>query len=42
MLGFDHAKTEPSVELFLERVHSEDQVRVKQILDDATSARRGI
>ena len=41
MLGFDHAKTEPSVELFLERVHPEDQARVKQILDDATSERRG-
>jgi PAS domain S-box-containing protein len=41
MLSFDHTKTEPSVELFLERVHPEDQARVKQILDDATSARRG-
>ncbi len=40
MLGFDLAKIEPTLELFFERVHPEDRVRVKQILDDATSQRR--
>ena len=40
MLGFDLATIEPTVELFLERIHPEDQSRVRQILDDATSQRR--
>jgi signal transduction histidine kinase len=40
MLGFDLATIEPTVELFLERIHPEDQSRVRQILDEATSQRR--
>jgi PAS domain S-box-containing protein len=40
MFGFDLARIEPTVELFLERIHPEDQSRVRQILDDATSQRR--
>jgi signal transduction histidine kinase/FixJ family two-component response regulator len=40
MLGFDLAKIEPTIELFLERVHAEDKSRVRQILDEATSQRR--
>ena len=40
MLGFDLAEIEPTVELFFERIHPEDQERVRQILDDATSQRR--
>jgi PAS domain S-box-containing protein len=39
MLGFD-VSTEPSVELFLNRVHPEDRVRIKQALDRATTAGR--
>jgi len=40
MLGFDLSTTQPTVELFLERVHSEDKARVQQILARATSERR--
>jgi PAS domain S-box-containing protein len=40
MLGFDLTKTEPTVELFLERVHSEDKAWVQHILAKATSERR--
>jgi PAS domain S-box-containing protein len=40
MLGFDLTKTEPTVELFLERVHSEDKAWVEQILSRATNERR--
>jgi signal transduction histidine kinase/DNA-binding response OmpR family regulator len=36
MLGFD-LSTEPSVELFLNRVHPEDRDRIRQALDQATS-----
>jgi PAS domain S-box-containing protein len=39
MLGFDLAKIEPTVDLFLERVHPEDQARVRQLLDNAMSER---
>ena len=37
MLGFDLTSTEPSVELFLERIHPDDQARVRQTLRKATS-----
>jgi PAS domain S-box-containing protein len=40
MFGFDPARIEPTVELYLERIHPEDQSRVRQILHDATSQRR--
>jgi PAS domain S-box-containing protein len=40
MLGFDLSTTEPTVELFLERVHSEDKACVQEILARATSERR--
>ena len=40
MLGFEITKIEPTVELFFERVHPEDRVRVNQILNDATSQGR--
>ena len=38
MLGFD-LQTKPTVELFLERVHSEDKGRVRQVLEKATNER---
>jgi PAS domain S-box-containing protein len=37
MLGFD-VPTEPSLELFFDRVHPEDRARIRQALDQATSA----
>jgi PAS domain S-box-containing protein len=40
MLGFDLTKTEPTVELFLARVHSDDKAWVQQILARATTERR--
>jgi signal transduction histidine kinase/CheY-like chemotaxis protein/PAS domain-containing protein len=40
MFGFDLARIEPTVELFLERIHPEDQSRIRQILNDATSQGR--
>ena len=39
MLGFDLA-TEPSVELFLERVHPEDRERIQRALEEATSGKK--
>ena len=39
MLGFDLA-IEPSVELFLERVHPDDRERIRRALERATSERR--
>jgi signal transduction histidine kinase/CheY-like chemotaxis protein len=37
MLGFD-GPTEPSLELFFDRVHPEDRARIRQTLDQATRA----
>jgi PAS domain S-box-containing protein len=39
MLGFD-VPTEPSLELFFNRVHPEDRARIREALDKATSAGR--
>jgi len=40
MLGFDRDAPEPTVELFLEKVHPEDRARVWRTIESATKERR--
>ena len=39
MLGFDLAKTQPTLELFLQRIHSGDKAWVQEILEKAVNER---
>src|SRR5205085_1400725 len=41
IFGFDHEKTEPSFQLFLETVHPEDRSFIERSLDGAVRERRG-
>ncbi|PYJ31699.1 MAG: hypothetical protein DME79_09760, partial [Verrucomicrobia bacterium] len=41
IFGFDHEKTEPSFQLFLETVHPEDRSFIERSLDCAVRERRG-
>jgi PAS domain S-box-containing protein len=41
IFGFDPNAIEPTFQLFLERIHSEDRVQVQQTLDRATRAQSG-
>ena len=41
IFGFDPNTIEPTFQLFLESIHSEDRFRVQQTLDEATRARSG-
>src|SRR6184192_1812819 len=41
IFGFDHEKTEPSFQLFLETVHPEDRSFIERSLDEAVRAKSG-